>query len=201
MGVEAIATSVSGIGAAGSIPGGVPQDMSVGQPTPSGNFGAGSPSAPEATTAPAQTSLESRAGRVGGPAEGPLTRMPEVSASPHQSNSSISQSVLDRVNTMQKGDAAWRTGDAGRPQTMNEPSLKIASREPGPASAQLKPDPMQGLEIAGRPMMQPGKSQNPGFDSMLHQLEQVSGQVVQVSIVSKTTSSFTGSLNKLLSSG
>jgi len=47
----------------------------------------------------------------------------------------------------------------------------------------------------------PGEGGGPSFEGMMDQLRQMSGQVVQVSLVTKTTSSFTGSLNKLLSSG
>ncbi|PIU13624.1 nodulation protein NolB, partial [Methylobacterium sp. CG08_land_8_20_14_0_20_71_15] len=82
------------------------------------------------------------------------------------------------------------------------PTLKVAMRPPGPAAAPLRAEAAPaGPEIAGQPTTQPGQSRNPGFDAMLQQLEQVSGQVIQVSVVSKTTGSFTGSLNKLLSSG
>jgi hypothetical protein len=200
MAVEAIAASVGGMGGAGSVPGGIPQDATIGQPASPGSHGAGFPPASEPTPPASQATLESRAGRIGGPAEGPLNRTPEVPASPHQSGISIGKSVLDRVNTMQKGDAAWRTGEAGKPAGTQEPTLKVASRDPGPAAAQLKPDALQNLDVAGRPTMQPSKTDTSSFDRSLQQLQQVSDQIVQVSIASKTTSSFTGALNKLLSS-
>ncbi|PJI53260.1 nodulation protein [Methylobacterium radiotolerans] len=87
------------------------------------------------------------------------------------------------------------------PQTSGgEPTLRVPARESGPASAQLRPAPSDASATV-QPNQQPGQSRNAGFDHMVDQLQQVSDQVVQVSIVSKTTSSFTGSLNKLLSSG
>lgn len=203
MAVEAVATSV---GSAGGVGGGMPRidagDAASFSQTAGVQPAPGQIHSPQTAAPIQQASLESSVGRSGGPAETGFHRAPpEVSAGPRQSGHSIGRSVIDGVNTMQKGDAAWRSGGPGKSPPTNEPTLKVASREPGPAAAKLQPDASHGPEVAGHPKTQPGKSENPSFDHMVQQLEQVSGQVVQVSIVSKTTGSFTGSLNKLLSSG
>jgi hypothetical protein len=194
MTVAAVAT---GFGGAGVQPSVAPRAAMV---APSA--GTGQPlDQPSAQPAPPAREI-AREARVGGPAEAALRAAPpEVAAAPHRGGDSIGRSVLDGVNRLQEGDRAWRTGAGAQPTTAHEPTLKVAAREPGPAAAQIKGDPAHGAQIAGHPTTQPGRSANPSFDGMIHQLEQVSGQVIQVSLVSKTTSSFTGALNKLLSSG
>lgn len=198
MAVESIAAGFGGVGGSpvpvtgSSDVGGLGGSAGLAQP-------AQAPSAPPVQEA----SLEARAARGAGPAETPASRAPtpEVPAGPRQPGQSIGNSVLDGVDKLQKGDGAWRSGEGGPARAANEPTLRVGARPPGPAAAHMAADAGRGPEIAGQPTTQPGKSRNPSFDDMVHQLEQVSGQVVQVSIVSKTTSSFTGSLNKLLSSG
>lgn len=204
MAVEALATSLSGVGGAGPIPSagaqvGVgfpqssPQSSRIGQD--GGRVGA------EQAQPIREAGLEARAGRIGGPAENAVRAAPpEVTATPHRGGDSIGSRVLNSVDRLQRGDSSWRAGQTGQAPSANEPTLRVAARAPGPAEAPLRSDAAHGPEIAGHPTTQPGRSANPSFDGMIHQLEQVSGQVIQVSIVSKTTSSFTGSLNKLLSS-
>ena len=145
-------------------------------------FEAFRPASPEAS-APARTA------RLGGPAEAsiPPRHVTEVSASPSRDGGSLSERMLDRLDVLQRGDAAWSRPDVTR----------VASADPGPAAMHLRPAPADTPALS-RP---PGEGAGPTFDGMMDQLRQMSGQVVQVSIVTKTTSSFTGSLNKLLSSG
>ena len=195
MTVEAVASGLSGIGGAGPVQGVEPTafDPSVG--------GGQGPAVP--STQPVRESgLEPGTGNVESPARpGPA----EVRASPRQSGDSIGHRVLDGMDRVQKGDVAWRGrpgfGQSPAGAAPEGPTLKVATRQPGPAESAMRPEAYRGPEIAGHPTTQPGQSQNPGFDAMVRQLEQVSGQVVQVSVVTKTTGSFTGSLNKLLSSG
>jgi hypothetical protein len=50
-----------------------------------------------------------------------------------------------------------------------------------------------------RPIAATGESDAGDFNAMIRALEQVSTHAIQVSLVSKTTGSFTSSLNKLTS--
>lgn len=197
MAVEAAATGLSGIGGGA---GGLPAVPSGFDQAVAGQAGAGQVQSAPPTR---EVALESRAGRAEGPVDAGQHRTspPEVAAGPHRTNGSIGHSILDSMNKVQKGDSAWRTPVPDRAQGAGDPVLKVAARQPGPAAAPLTADASRGPAIAGHVETQPGQSANPGFDAMVRQLEQVSGQVVQVSVVSKTTGSFTGSLNKLLSSG
>ena len=191
MAVEAIASGLGGIG--GAAP----------RPTEAVGFdpGLGGGAAPGGTPqAPAvrEASLEPRSAGLDAPVRpGPA----EVRAQPHRAGDSIGDRVLDGMNRVQKGDVAWRGRPGPAGQVPEGPTLKVATRLPGPAEAPMRPDAARGPEIAGHPTTQPGQSDNPGFDGMVRQMEQVSAQVIQVSVVTKTTGSFTGSLNKLLSSG
>lgn len=199
MAVEAVASGVAsglgGVGGAGPVRGVEAVD-----------FGPALGKAPDAAQIPApssppvrEASLEARTAGLDSPARPGAAA--EVRAAPRHSGDSIGHRVLDGMDRVQKGDVAWR-GRPGPAGTAPEgPTLKVATRQPGPAESAMRPETYRGPEIAGHPTTQPGQSQNPGFDAMVRQLEQVSGQVVQVSVVTKTTSSFTGSLNKLLSSG
>ena len=200
MAIEAVATSFSGVGGGA----GAKADVSV-DASAFDRAVAGQKEADQAPTAPParEATLESRTARAEGAQDASARRAPptEVLAGPHRAGPSMGDSVLDGMNRLQKGDSAWRTGDPGKGHATGEPVLKVAARQPGPAAAPVAADTSRGPSIAGQSEAQPGKGNNPEFDAMLHQLEQVSGQVVQVSVVSKTTGSFTGSLNKLLSSG
>ncbi|GLS46846.1 nodulation protein NolB [Methylobacterium brachythecii] len=196
MAIEAVAAGAGGIGGAGApaAPGGAGDAGRFDQAL------AGHGGAPAGAEAPPvrQANLEPQAGHVGGePRRAPAA---EVAAGPHRSGDSIGHRILDRIGSLQKGDAALRTPGVTQAPTTNEPGLKIASR-PGPAETMPRPDGARSADVAGRVTTQPGKSENPGFDAMLHQMQAVGGQVIQVSVVSKTTGSFTGSLNKLISSG
>ncbi len=195
MAVEAVASGLGGIGGAGPVRGVEAVDFGPALGNASG------PAQNPASSAPPvrEASLEARTGGLESPARpGPA---PEVRAAPRHSGDSIGHRVLDGMDRVQRGDVAWRgrSGPAGA--APEGPTLKVATRQPGPAESAMRPDAYRGPEIAGHPTTQPGQSSNPGFDGMVRQLEQVSGQVVQVSVVTKTTGSFTGSLNKLLSSG
>lgn len=196
MAVEAVASGLGGIGGAGPVRGVEAVDFG---PT----FG----KAPDAAQNPApssappvrEASLEARTAGLESPARPGSAA--EVRAAPRHSGDSIGHRVLDGMDRVQKGDVAWRGQPGPAGAAPDGPALKVATRLPGPAESAMRPDAYRGPEIAGHPTTQPGQSSNPAFDGMVRQLEQVSGQVVQVSVVTKTTSSFTGSLNKLLSSG
>ncbi|MER2249772.1 nodulation protein NolB [Methylorubrum podarium] len=196
MAVEAIASGLGGIGGAGPVRGVEAVD-----------FGPGLGKAPDAAQSPApssappvrEASLEARTAGLESPARPGAAA--EVRAAPRHAGDSIGHRVLDGMDRVQRGDLAWRGRPGPAGAAPDGPTLKVATRQPGPAESAMRPDAYRGPEIAGHPTTQPGQSSNPGFDGMLRQLEQVSGQVVQVSVVTKTTSSFTGSLNKLLSSG
>lgn len=196
MAVEAIASGLGGIGGAGPVRGVEAVD-----------FGPALGKAPDAAQSPApssappvrEASLEARTAGLESPARPGAAA--EVRAAPRHSGDSIGHRVLDGMDRVQRGDVAWRGRPGPAGAAPDGPTLKVATRQPGPAESAMRPDAYRGPEIAGHPTTQPGQSSNPGFDGMLRQLEQVSGQVVQVSVVTKTTSSFTGSLNKLLSSG
>ena len=66
---------------------------------------------------------------------------------------------------------------------------------PGPAAAPL----MNRGMSEPRPIAATGESDAGDFNAMIRALEQVSTHAIQVSLVSKTTGSFTSSLNKLTS--
>lgn len=100
--------------------------------------------------------------------------------------------ILDRLEAIHRGDRS-RNGDAKTSASM--PTVKVASLEPGPAAAALRELPT-GAEATARPA-----SKEPAqFKDMLEQMQQVYGQVIQVSVVSKTTGNFTSSMNRLMSS-
>ncbi|WP_053082102.1 nodulation protein NolB [Methylobacterium aquaticum] len=195
MAVEAVASGLGGVGGAGPVRGAEAVDFG---PALGNAAGAAQNPAPSSTPPVREASAEPRAG---GP-DAPTRPVPaEVRASPRGSGDSIGHRVLDGLDRVQSGDVAWRSRPGPAGAAPDGPTLKVATRQPGPAESPMRPDAPRGPEIAGHPTTQPGQSSNPGFDGMMRQLEQVSGQVVQVSLVTKTTGSFTGSLNKLLSSG
>jgi hypothetical protein len=189
MALDAVAAAPGGIGAAGT-------------GTPGTGPGTARDTTPEAAGAGFDRALAGpKASAPVGASADPVAPppLPEVSARPAQTGDSLGHRILDRIEAVQKADANLRATRHKEPAA-NEPVLKVAARVPGPAEAHPGAG-ASGPEIAGRVVTQPGRSQNPGFDSMIGQLHEVTGQVIQVSVVSKTTGSFTGSLNKLISSG
>ncbi|BAU89959.1 nodulation outer protein B [Methylorubrum populi] len=196
MAVEAVASGLGGLGGARPVRG-----VETAGFDPGLGAGPNAVPSPSPSSAPPvrEASLEPRtAGAEALTRSGPAA---EVRAAPRHSGDSIGHRVLDGMDRVQKGDVAWRGRPGPAGAAPDGPTLKVATRQPGPAESAMRPEAYRGPEIAGHPTTQPGQSSNPGFDGMVRQLEQVSGQVVQVSVVTKTTSSFTGSLNKLLSSG
>ncbi|MCJ2013125.1 nodulation protein NolB [Methylobacterium sp. J-076] len=194
MAIEAIAPSLGGAGMVPSAPGAAGF----------GGHGADAAQSFESLRpAGAGAVPETRPAGPGGPAEAP-PRAPaaaEVNARPRRSEPSIGDRVLDRLNAVQKGDAATKGAGPAASAFGYGQAPQVARVEPGPAAIQLRPAPAEGPAGAGPSGGQPDGFRPADFTDMLNQLRQVSSHVVQVSVVTKTTGSFTGSLNKLLSQG
>lgn len=140
----------------------------------------------QAYTGSAQPLAPSHAGAI--PAPQPQQEINR----PATRNESLGERILDRLEAVHRGDKL-RNGEVKAPSS--DPVVKAASMEPGPAASALRELP------TGREATTKAASQDAGqFKSMLEQLQQVYGQVIQVSVVSKSTGSFTSSMNRLMSS-
>ena len=125
--------------------------------------------------------------------------VPEIAAGPAQPTNTLDQRVARQIGSLQKSEAALaggRNGVNGR----NEPSVKVGKKMAGPAEKNLSFGSAPTPGVAGDQGGRPGGKENLSFDGMIQQMKDVSSHAVQVSIVSKTTSTFTGSMNKLMSS-
>jgi hypothetical protein len=140
----------------------------------------------------------SAAGAHANPGE-PVREVP-VAAAPAdaRSGSSLGQQILDNIENLHRSD-----------QSLSRSSMTSPSRPaPGPdlvvRTTMLAPGPAAAPLAAGGPWELRSRNASGGsdpgdFNAMLHALEQVSAHAIQVSVVSKTTGSFTSSLNKLMS--
>jgi hypothetical protein len=107
-------------------------------------------------------------------------------------NDSLGERILDRLEEIHRGDKL-NNGDIKK--ASSDPLLKVASAEPGPAASALRALPT-GADLDNK-AARGGSGQ---FKSMLEQLQETYGQVIQVSVVSKSSGSFTSSMNRLMSS-
>jgi hypothetical protein len=106
-------------------------------------------------------------------------------------NDSLGERILDRLEAVHRGDRLSN----GDKNVSSGPVVKAASVEPGPAASALR-------ELPGGPGLNAKAPHNGSgqFRNMLEQLQQTYGQVIQVSVVSKSSGSFTSSMNRLMSS-
>jgi hypothetical protein len=110
----------------------------------------------------------------------------------------LGQQILNSLETLYRsGQSLSRPGVASAPQSGLGSNLVTRTTlvAPGPAAAPL----MNRGMSEPRPIAATGESDAGDFNAMIRALEQVSTHAIQVSLVSKTTGSFTSSLNKLTS--
>lgn len=93
---------------------------------------------------------------------------------------SLGDRILENLSAVHRGNTARATGSS-------EPALKAP--QPGPAE--------QSLAQPSTPQLKPQGGDN--FDAMIASLQSVYHNVIQVSLVSKSTGSFSSSVNKLMS--
>jgi hypothetical protein len=128
----------------------------------------------------------------------PVREAPGAARSPAP-GSGLGQQILDSLeNLYRSGQSLSRGGVISAPESgLGSANLVMRTTlvAPGPAAAPLMSRPMS----EPRPIAATGESNTPDFDAMIRALEQVSTHAIQVSVVSKTTGSFTSSLNKLTS--
>ena len=109
---------------------------------------------------------------------------------PTTRNDSLGERILDRLEAIHRND---KLGNADVKKAPCAPLLKVASAEPGPAASALREVPSGAPELAK-------ETRTGQFSNMLEQLQKTYGQVIQVSVVSKSSGSFTSSMNRLMSS-
>lgn len=97
---------------------------------------------------------------------------------------SLGERILENLSTVHRGRSAPASNSA-------EPTLK--SPQPGPAEQSLTQPNTAKLPI------KPASADN--FEAMIASLQGVYNNVIQVSLVSKSTGSFSSSVNKLMSAG
>jgi hypothetical protein len=107
-------------------------------------------------------------------------------------NNSLGERILDRLEAIHRSDKL-NNGDVKK--VSSDPLVKVASTEPGPAASALRALPT-GADLDNKAT----RSGSGQFRNMLEQLQQTYGQVIQVSVVSKSSGSFTSSMNRLMSS-
>ncbi|MCA6105790.1 nodulation protein NolB [Bradyrhizobium cenepequi] len=110
---------------------------------------------------------------------------------PTTRNDSLGERILDRLEAIHRNDKL-SSGDVKK--APSAPLLKVASAEPGPAASALREVPSGAPELAAK------ETRTGQFSHMLEQLQKTYGQVIQVSVVSKSSGSFTSSMNRLMSS-
>ncbi|WP_213287291.1 nodulation protein NolB [Bradyrhizobium sp. sGM-13] len=116
--------------------------------------------------------------RVAAVREYPLTSLPR------NPQDGLGHHVLDRLETLYRGDQRLRTANAHSATDASPVALAGAGLPRGPAAA-----PLNG---AIRP--------DDAFNVMLRNFEQVYQQSIQVGLMTKGTGAFTTSMNKLMSS-
>lgn len=114
--------------------------------------------------------------------------MPEVhrAALPSSRGGAMGQQVLNGIEGLHQGDLKVRTGSGFQPRAPEPVSVVLP---PGPAASPLASG--AGPERAVDP--------NEGFEANLRNLKELYDQAVQVSLMTKSTGSFNGTINKLMS--
>ncbi|UPJ51779.1 hypothetical protein IVB30_10770 [Bradyrhizobium sp. 200] len=103
---------------------------------------------------------------------------------PRNPQDGIGHHVLDRLETLYRGDQRLRTANAHSATDSPPVALAGAGLPRGPAAA-----PLNGVAKPADP-----------FNVMLRNFEQVYQQSIQVGLMTKSTGAFTTSMNKLMSS-
>ncbi|WP_167529226.1 nodulation protein NolB [Bradyrhizobium macuxiense] len=106
--------------------------------------------------------------------------------------SPLGERVLQSLSAMHRSNTC--PSNAFPPAVGGEP-VPSKTVQPGPAAQSL----VQPQDVGARTLGKPEAADN--FESMLTNLRDVYGNVIQVSLVSKTTGAVSSSLNKLLSAG
>jgi hypothetical protein len=134
------------------------------------------------------------AGVSGMPAE-PVREVPGASAK-SGSGTGLGDRILHGIESIYRSDQGLKRPGATSAIPAPASAVRTAALAPGPAAAPLA----SRTSTDGR-LGPPAGMREPGdFDSMLRSLEQVYTHAIQVSVVTKTTGSFTSSMNKLMSS-
>jgi hypothetical protein len=133
-----------------------------------------------ATSHAAARAQESRheATRVAAVREYSLTSLPR------NPQDGLGHHVLDRLETLYRGDQRLRTANAHSATDASPVALAGAGLPRGPAAA-----PLNGATRS-----------DDAFNAMLRNFEQVYQQSIQVGLMTKSTGAFTTSMNKLMSS-
>lgn len=115
----------------------------------------------------------------------PIPPASEVQRTTTQTTS-LGERILQNLSAVHRGGGAPPAGGT-------EPAI-VRGAQPGPAE--------QPLQHGGAGPRMPGKPQgSDNFEAMVATLHSVYNNVIQVSLVSKSTGSFSSSLNKLMSAG
>ena len=108
----------------------------------------------------------------------------------------LGHQILNSLDNLYRNSQSLRPAGVTQPSALGPaPDVRTAALTPGPAAALLAAKPSNARLPAAS-----GSIEGVDFDSMLRSLEQVYTHAIQVSVVTKTTGSFTSSMNKLMSS-
>jgi hypothetical protein len=132
---------------------------------------------------------------VPGPAREPMREV--QGAGTRGSATGLGQQFINGLEQIHRGDQSLkRPGHGPASSAAALPAVSAAALAPGPAAAPLRAAPSRGQAAVGT-----GATDPTDFGSMLRSLEQVYTHAIQVAVVTKTSGSFTSSMNKLMSSG
>jgi hypothetical protein len=129
-----------------------------------------------------------------GTASDPLREV-QGAAARSASGNGLGDRILNGIESMYRSDQALKRPSSPAVHVPGA-SLRTAALAPGPAAA-----PVGARVSSERASPAAGMPDSGDFGAMLQSLEQVYAHAIQVSVVTKTTGSFTSSLNKLMSSG
>lgn len=148
--------------------------------------GIGAPQIPDAGFATALANAPASAAAPTAQATAATQPPREISraALPGGRGSSIGDQVLERIESVHKGDVRVRAGGSAQVAQAQPVSVVLP---PGPASQALAPG--GAGQAAG----------TDGFDAQLRNLREMYDQAVQVSLMTKSTGSLNGTINKLMS--
>jgi hypothetical protein len=109
----------------------------------------------------------------------------------------LGQQILNNLETLYRGDLGMKRSASVALPAARPAVASPAAVLPGPAAAPLSGASSPKAETGAAPTSQPDPHD---FGTMMRSLEQVYTHAIQVSVVTKTTGSFTSSMNKLMSS-
>jgi len=119
----------------------------------------------------------------------------EVQGATTRAGTGFGHQLLDSIEHLYRTSESLRpSATAAASSAGASPVARSAAVAPGPAAAYLAP------QASGARPPAALKAEGAEFDGMLRSLEHVYTHAIQVSVVTKTTGSFTASMNKLMSS-